>query len=51
MKSTRTITRRFTDQDKANKFYLSLCEQYEYVRLIKSPVLGESGIYSWAVAD
>lgn len=46
----RTIYKTFDTAKQANRFYLRLCSQYDVVRLISAPFIGEQGIYAWNVA-
>ncbi len=43
----KTITKYFTDANKANAYYLRLCDKYESVKLVRSPRFTEDGYYSW----
>jgi hypothetical protein len=45
----KTITKHFDTLKKAEAHQNKLHEQYNHVRLIRSPRFGEAGIYAWEV--
>lgn len=50
-KSPRTVVKRFSDADKANDYYLKLCDKYDSVQLVRSPRFSEDGEYAWEVSE
>ena len=50
-KKPRVIAKTFKDQDKANEYYLKLCDKYDSVQLVRSPRFSEDGEYAWEVSE
>jgi hypothetical protein len=46
----KTITKHFDTMAKAEAYQNRLYNKYETVRLIRSPMFSEAGIYEWRVA-
>jgi hypothetical protein len=46
-----TIHKYFENQQKANDYYLKLCDNYNSVKLVGWPFSGEAGNYSFEVKD
>ena len=44
-----TITKNFSSMKKAQTYQNMLYEKYNYVRLTRSPLFEESGLYVWEV--
>lgn len=47
----KTITRWFSLYDSAELFLNKLYQEYDYVRLISSPMFSEAGYYTWEVGN
>jgi hypothetical protein len=45
----RTITKHFGTIDAAEEYHESLCDEYDSVQLIRSPLFSEAGTYVWEV--
>lgn len=45
----KTISKTFKTSKEAVSYQNRLYNKYDYVRLVKSPVFQEYGIYTWAV--
>jgi hypothetical protein len=45
----KTIARHFATLAQAERFQNALYGQWNYVRLVRSPLFSESGVYSWEV--
>jgi hypothetical protein len=45
----KTITKQFSTLEQAAAYQWRLYGRYDYVRLVKSPFIGEEGLYAWHV--
>ena len=50
-KKPRVVAKTFKDANKANDFYLDLCDKYDSVKLVRSPRFSEDGEYAWEVSE
>jgi hypothetical protein len=42
-----TVTREFASLKQAERFQNRLYNRYDSVKLIRAPIFGEAGVYSW----